>query len=194
MPRFDPKRWRPSKDSSPRHFQTAVKDKRVHLDVAVRYGNEGGVEYGCPCGCGGWPKGQKARFAMGHDARYRGILIRAHLTGTQVVRHLIPVNIPQASEAMVAESALDLAKIEGESFTKAIEEAELRRDGKNREVLAKAMAVGSDRLIKVGRWEYTGQVCAIYDTGNGAEYEIEYVTKLGEVRRRRVPADQTQAA
>ena len=31
----------------------------------------------CRCGCGETPKGKKARFIPGHDARLRGILLRA---------------------------------------------------------------------------------------------------------------------
>lgn len=31
----------------------------------------------CRCGCGATPKGKKARFIPGHDARLRGILLRA---------------------------------------------------------------------------------------------------------------------
>lgn len=33
----------------------------------------------CMCGCGGFPKGKRAHFVPGHDARLRGILLRANL-------------------------------------------------------------------------------------------------------------------
>lgn len=176
MPRFNPKRWHPSRDSSLRHFQRSVKDKKVHLDIQP--------DGGCPCGCFGRPKGGTARFAMGHDARLRGVLIRCHLTGTPVVEHI-------GGDGVGAElTAKEMAGRYGESFVRALEEAELRREGKNREVLRKAL--NSKRLIRVGRWEYTGQVVAVYGTNGDEEYQVEYVTKLGEKRTKRISAAETK--
>lgn len=188
MPRFNQARWNPSQDSSPQFIQRAIKEKKVFLERA--YEGPGVTDRpsdaplaGCPCGCGTFPKG-RGRFAMGHDARFRGILIRAHLTGT-------PIVYPVAGEDHEA-AAMELAKAYGASFTKALQDAELRREGKNREVLRKA--IGSDRLIKVGRWEYTGQVVAVYgepgapDDDSATVYEVEYVTKMGEKKRAKVDA------
>lgn len=188
MPRFNRKRWSPSHDSSAGRIQQAIVEKRIHLDIAAEWDaakNEM-TALGCPCGCGDWPKGSKAIFGMGHDARLRGILIRAHLTGTPIVRHLVAGG---ATLDLVAESAKDLASLYGASFTSALEAAELRREGKEREVLARAL--GSKRLLRVGRWEYTGLVAAIYGEAGDPEYEMEYVTKSGETKRRRVPANET---
>ncbi len=184
MPRFNAKRWGPSQDSSARHIQRAIKEKAIVLDVAIDASPiASGVRYGCPCGCAGWPKG-KGRFAMGHDARYRGILIRAHLTETPVRRVLVESD--RTEHDTVPEDAMELAKLEGPSFTSALEAAELRREGKNREVLRKA--IGSKRLIQVGRWEYTGQVVAVYGEPGDEQYDIEYVTKTGDIKRAKVDA------
>jgi hypothetical protein len=130
---------------------------------------------------------------MGHDARLRGKLIRAHLTGTPV-SFLVggTATRPEGVDLPSVESdaAAHAAEFFGESFVKALEQAELKRDGKRRELVANAL--NSKRLIKVGRWEYTGDVVAIFDTPSGKEFDIEYLTKMGERKRVRVPADRAK--
>lgn len=178
MPRFSPTKYKPSDDSSPGH--RTVDPRHVVLFVNEQTGD--GARLGCPCGCGEFPRGKNATFQMGHDARYRGILIRAHLSGTGIVRIV-------GRQRFVPETAMELAKLEGKSFVDALKNAELRREGKNREVLRNAL--GSARLIKVGRWAYTGQVVAVYSTLDEEFYDIEYVTKLGERKvLKRVPASE----
>lgn len=169
MGRFNEKSYDPRKESSP--------GKKVKGKLVLR------VQEGqCHCGCGE-KKSEKALFRMGHDARLRGKLIRAHLTDTPVVL------VDEAQPSPVS-TAYDLAK--KYSWTQYLEAAGARREGKNRQVLNSAL--NSKRLIKVGRWEHTGQVVAIFEIeGNGEEYEVEYVTKMGETRKARVPANQTKA-
>lgn len=177
MPRFNPSKYDPRKESSD-GFKTY--NEGVTLKVALR---EDGSE-GCPCGCGEIPEGKKSLFMMGHDARLRGKLIRAHLTDTDITF----VYPPKSGRDDETATAMKVAKrFKWESY---LEAAELRREGKNREVLGRA--VGSKRLVKVGRWQYTGQVLAVYETPQGNDYEVEYVTKQGEVKKTRVPARQTE--
>jgi hypothetical protein len=181
MPRFNRQRWTPVKDSSPGY---RTDDPRRVILVRKYEGDRAG----CPCGCGEMPKGTKAVFAMGHDARLRGKLIRAHLTDTGIT-YVITGDVPEAGQRFDTTAAQLAAEYGWASY---LEAAELRREGKNREVLQRAL--GSNRLVQVGRWEYTGQVVAVYGTGDEGELEIEYVTKSGDVRRKRVPADEAPEA
>lgn len=170
MGRFNEKKYDPRKESSP------GKKAKGKLILRVKEGQ-------CACGCGEAPSGSKSVFRMGHDARLRGKLIRAHLTGTPVVL------VDEAQPSPVS-TAMEMAERHG--WRQYLIDAETRREGKNRQVLNKAL--GSKRLIKVGRWEYTGQVVAIYEIqGNGEEYDVEYVTKMGDVKKARVPAKQAKA-
>jgi hypothetical protein len=184
MARFAPTKYNPALDSSEGYEKFAERSNLLVLSTNLRDTGDGGPErIGCPCGCGAVPVGKTAVFMMGHDARLRGKLIRAHLTGTEVVRY---VDGEQANPV----SALEDAKRWGESFTTALKNAELRREGANRNLVTKAL--NSQRLIKVGRWEHTGQVVAVYETDSGEEYDVEYVTKSGETRKVRVPADKAK--
>lgn len=183
MPRFTPSKYDPRNDSTVGFKDLAAQTGSVVLNTKHRTFLKDDDRLGCPCGCEGEPVGAKATFLMGHDARLRGKLIRAHLTDTGVV-----TLIDGGTERH--QSAMSVAEDYGESFVEALKSAVLRRDGKNREVVARAL--NSKRLIKVGRWQYTGQVVAIFDTSGGEEYEIEYVTKTGELKKARVPASKTE--
>lgn len=177
MPRFVANKWKPVDDSTPGY--RTVDPTRVVLAQVYE-----GARVGCPCGCKGYPLGDKAKFAMGHDARLRGKLIRAHLMGVEVV---FVVNDVEVSPT----SAVDVASLYG--WKEYLDSAVLRREGKNREVLARAL--GSERLLQVGRWQTTGQVVAVYrDEKNTDMYNIEYVDGAGNVKRARVPADQSPLA
>lgn len=177
MPRFAPEKWKPTDDSS-EGFRT-LDPTCVVLNVALDV--ERG-RLGCPCGCGEFPLGEKAIFNMGHDARLRGKLIRAHLMGVRIRIH---------SDGTLGEPLSAELMAEQFDWVPYLEAAVLRREGKNREVLRRAL--GSERLVKVGRWEYTGQVVSVYRTKQADMYEIEYVNQAGDVKRVRVPADQAPA-
>lgn len=75
MPRFVPSRYNIRTESSPHTDSHQNSLKAVVLVVD---------EDRCPCGCNQPTDSPKTRFRMGHDARYRGKLIRAHRTGTKV--------------------------------------------------------------------------------------------------------------
>jgi hypothetical protein len=126
---------------------------------------------------------------MGHDAKLRGKLIRAHLTQTQVQTLRVGDTGVYVNEGPVIGAKLYSQRF---GWASSLDAAELRREGKNRQVIRKAL--GSRRLVKVGRWDYTGQVVAVYNTKGGDEFEVEYVTKQGEIKHKRVPADKAPLA
>jgi hypothetical protein len=173
MPRRNLNKYSPVEDSTP-GFRT-TNPKALVLNIKG--------ERGCPCGCEETPKGKKAVFVMGHDARLRGKLQRAHLTDTKVL--ILRDGQPERKKLF---SAMEVAKRYGESFVKGLQEAVDHRTKANHKVLNKAL--NSERMIKVGRAKFTGQVVAIYEAknGKGEEFEIEYVTKTGQTKRTRVPA------
>lgn len=174
MPRFSPSKYNPAKDSSPG-------------SEIYRY-NEGDEDPGCEgvillvekdqclCGCGEYPKGKDAKFCMGHDARYRGILQRAHMTGTEI--NVFNEGTLVSGPAM--SFARDLGWEEHILTSEKVNADRIRRA--NERLLKKATGpqVGDRKLIKVGRWDYTGQVVAIYE--DKGEIVYEYVTKKGETK------------
>lgn len=185
MPRFGKsqmEKYSPGRDSSAGHKKEA--DERDVLILAMSHRTAQGQTdlIGCPCGCNEAPSGKGTTFKMGHDARLRGKLIRAHLTGTKVVEVV-------DGEERKPVTAMKLAN--EHEWGEYLKEAVARREGKNREVLQKAL--NSKRLVKVGRWEHTGQVVAVYNNGDGETYDIEYVTRGGAKKRlEKVPAAQTR--
>lgn len=177
MPRFNPNKWKPSDDSTP--GLRTIDPRRVVLHTP------GGC---CPCGCAIPPLGAKATFNMGHDARLRGVLIRAHLMGVEIREVDCRSVVEAEKDSGLVWTAEDVAARHG--WKKYLDAAVLRRDGKNREVLRKAL--GSERLVRVGKWDFTGQVAAVYRTSNVDMFEIEYVDPAGEIRHKRVPAAETE--
>lgn len=177
MPRFNPNKWKPTDDSTP--GLRTIDPQRVVLHTPSG---------ACPCGCGIPPLGTKATFGMGHDARLRGKLIRAHLMGVEI-REIDCKSIVEAqpNDGLVW-TAKDVAARYG--WGSYLDSAVLRREGKNREVLRKAL--GSERLVHIGRWDFTGQVAAVYRTNNQDMFLIEYVNPAGEIRQKRVPASDTK--
>lgn len=173
-------KYSPKSDSTPGITHDFDPDSTVVLKAC----NDGGeFKAGCPCGCGEAALSKGRTFGMGHDARYRGRLIRAHVAGC-IVAH-----VQLDGKGRVEHSAVDtaLAKAAEHGWERYLEAAkeredaklERRRDTANRALLAKASGpqVGDSKLIRVGRWEYTGQVIGIWDNGDTIEYR--YVTKNG---------------
>lgn len=172
MGRFIESRYSPVDDSSVGF--------RTHNPQALVLAKRAG---GCPCGCNLNPKGKRAVFRMGHDARLRGKLIRAHLTATKVIEIV-------DGKVQPAQDAEKIAEYYG--WTRYLAAARDRKYGKSKEILRRALR--SKRLIKVGRWSYTGEVVAVYETAGEGEFEIEYLTKTGEKRTARVPANKAPLA
>lgn len=140
----------------------------------------------CPCGCGEAPRGKKATFVMGHDARLKGMLMRAHLAGVKVAYYRAISGTPDMTLP-----AIEWAEHFGESFVAAIREAEKRRQKANLDVVREAKR-RHDQLIRIGRWPNTGQVAAIYRTAKPEIVEVKFVTKLGERATARVPKSSIQ--
>lgn len=194
MGQFRPLQYDPRQDSSP-----GAED--YHADRDAPDGSEAAAGFypdetvilitadgTCACGCGQTPKGKTSNFCMGHDARLRGKLIRAHLMGYEVAVY--------DGGLVVSGPAMTFATNLGwECY---LEDAERKESGRvqgtleraNARVLAKAMGpqIGEKRLVKVGRWEYSGQVIAFYQNGDNPELEVEYVTKSGEIKTMRQSA------
>ena len=181
MPRFVPDKWKPKDDSS-EGYKT-LDPESVVLHVSLRMEGPGSA-MGCPCGCGDFPSGDKTTFCMGHDARLRGTLIRAHLMG-------VPIRYVLGDQVGETVSAKDVA--DGHFWTSYLEEAVLRRDGKNREVLRRAIDAGV-RCLKYARWARSGQVTAIYQDKKPHMHFIEYVDQAGNIKTTRVRADESPLA
>ncbi len=117
----------------------------------------------CACGCGETLKHAGRRFRQGHDARLRGILTRAHLTGN-------PVTLVGGDEAQTT-TAVALAAEHG--MRHHLDAAAARTSKKP--AVAAGPKVGDTDRIKVGRWEYDATVTKITDD----EIEYEYATQSG---------------
>lgn len=176
MPRFNIKKYSPANDSS----AVFAKNDSGYVDLLV---DEDRGRMTCLCGCGHPPTGVKTLFCMGHDARLRGVLIRAHLVGTHIrflnrkEQPIFPTREPHP-EVPSEGSAMDVAAPLG--WAKYLESASARKIRRG-EDLVKSV-IGSKRLIKVGRWEYTGEVAAILSTPDGDRLEVKYLTKTGEIK------------
>lgn len=169
--------YRPGFRNDPPGFSGVILDRRSEGDFRV-----------CACGCRTKVAG-KTRFAMGHDMKLKGILIRAHLSGTPVM-----VLGPGASDwtgTAMADAAhwstpkLDWQKMlvqaeekQGPNVRAAIARAE-------REVTARALGpqVGNRTLLRLGRWEYTGAVIAIYRYADSLKLLYEYVDRGGKIQQ-----------
>lgn len=206
MARFNPQKYDPAEDSSPgteQFRQSPSAPKTLVLDWTQVESSEGAGR-ACPCGCREL-LAANSRFRMGHDARLRGKLVRAHVTGTDVT-------IVKGRDVSVA-SAVAIAEQFSSpllDWKSALREAEGRYSGSrskadaaNAEILARAkqakedeqngrLKVGDRKLVKVGRWNYTGQVIAVYQVDGEAEFE--YTDAKGHVKTARQPIDALAAA
>lgn len=172
MPRHNLAKYDPRTDSS-----AGTDEYRQDGDGVILMQRPGD----CPCGCLTKPLSKGRTFAMGHDARFRGILIRAHCTGNEVTVIDPDSKEREVFKAMALAETHDWAEYLATAKTREDEKAQRRLDRANKEVLNKALQPGDKKLIKVGRWEHTGQVVAIYEDSGMVEFE--YVTKSGDVRR-----------
>jgi hypothetical protein len=183
--------WRPGFHDQPTGFTGVILDQRPTDD---------GFDT-CQCGCRR-PRAKKALFAMGHDMKLKGILTRAHLTGNKVALLLAADDGPVLGSPYEARDfakrystpKLDWQAMLDEAERKQGADVRARIEAANREILARALGVqvGDKKLIKVGRWDYTGEVLAIYSVEGGAEIEYEYTDGKGRVKTVRKPAEQEE--
>lgn len=165
----------PKNDSSP--GTQAVRDREGFAGVILHRTDPAN----CLCGCDQPPMGTGRKFRMGHDARYRGILIRAYVAGAQVAIY--------DGGGLAIHDADELAN--ELDWCQYLETAKRREDRKLEEKLERANTrlveqatgpqVGDLRLVRVGRWEYTGQVICVFEDDDTIEFR--YVTKSGEAKR-----------
>lgn len=135
----------------------------------------------CPCGCRQAPVGKNRVFRMGHDARLRGKLIRAHVAGFEVAQ--VGPGLLISGPAMTVAHNLGWDHYLEEAARREIDRKANRVSRANRQVLDNAVngpRVGDSKLIRVGRWDYTGNVVAVWDDGDTIDYE--YVTKSGAIK------------
>lgn len=158
MARFNPAKYDPRNDSSP-----DTDDLRVdgyENDVIIELGAVDGSKL-CNCGCGDPLPERKngktvetTRFIQGHDARFRGILIRAHLTNTEIT--VRDGAMQTSSSAMQLATNLDLGR-KNAHWVSSLQNAQNTFDAKaakrtNRSTGKQdAYQLGT---IKIGRWEY----------------------------------------
>lgn len=188
MPRFSETKYDPRNDSS-------VGAELYHCDVDLLDNDPEADNPGydprntvilvidkgkCLCGCGEPPVGRDSFFRMGHDARLRGKLIRAYIMGHEVARVGDTGNTSSDAMSWAKQlewgSYLETAKAREDALRAA------RIERSNRKLVEEATGpqVGDRKLLKIGRWEYTGEVIAVYDDGDRIVYR--YTTKSGDVR------------
>lgn len=201
MAKFNPTKYDPKSDSSPgTDRMRGSGPATVILDwtsatTAVTPGSPATQAKVCPCGCREL-LASKSRFRMGHDARLKGLLSRAHVTGTDIT-------IVKGSDMTVTTAVALAAQFTSSNmdWVKALREAEARFSAStrakvketNEQIVAEALGpqVGTRKLIKVGRWNYTGEMIAVYEDKGVAVFE--YTAKSGEKKVVERPLDDVQA-
>lgn len=172
MKRFNASKYDPKVDSS--FGYTHPGGTRLAHPDAVILEVVGGDPALCACGCAEAPRGKGATFGMGHDARLRGKLARALAAGSKIV--LTDVN-KQVTEVLDPEDYASRFSTEKLDWAESIRESASKARGKGesaeRAILAKALGpqVGETKLIKIGRWEKTGKIVAVYQDGKVIRYE-----------------------
>ena len=167
MARFNPRKYDPKTDSTPEVADLAN-------GVVILRGQ--GL---CACGCGKAPQTAKSRFAQGHDARLRGRLMRAHVTGTPVT--IAMKNGGDEPHVEKTTTAIEVAEQESspEHWTAFLERARERWEQKAvNKAKTGQLKVGDVVPVKVGRWSYDGRITEMTED----EVTVEYATKSGEVK------------
>lgn len=193
MPHFNPTKYDPRTDSSPStevHRQGAGSPQTVILD----WTSIDPARRVCPCGCRE-ELASSSRFRMGHDARLRGKLVRAHVTGTDVT--IIKGRDVSTQSALAVAEQFSSPTLDWKTTLREAEGrytgSRAKTDAANAEVLSRANGpqVGDRKLVKVGRWSYTGNLIAIYQDRDVAVFE--YVTKTGEIKTIERPLEDVAA-
>ena len=166
MGKFNIDQYTPEQDSSASLREFAQESDKVALAVGSGY---------CQCGCEK-PVKPTSTFRQGHDARFKGILIRAHLTDTEIfLNH--GGNATQTS-------AFHLAEERGwEKFLLNAQDRQHATPKKKNQAKQATSPIGGLRDVKIGRWTYTGEI---------VDYTRDTVTvrvtmKNGTVKETEVP-------
>jgi len=137
----------------------------------------------CWCGCGDKLTNEKRKFLPGHDARYKSILLRAHRAG-----ELITIDRGNGREQR---PALELATAMGgywvdlltKPYIPGASTRKIRTLPNSKRERSKAL-LGQKRTVKIGRWEYEGEVVRVV----GNEAVVRYTMANGKINMVRVPA------
>lgn len=152
--RINIKNYNPATDSSPDAdtYRAIPGDPNPGLEGVILIQDDGE----CRCGC---RQPAKRTFRQGHDQRYKGILIRAHLTGTEI--NLIKGGVIHSGAAgsFAAEHGWE------DYLTNA--------DAKYAAQVAKHTSRPVPVKIKVGRWEYDAVVVSETETTITYEYQAK---------------------
>lgn len=207
MPRFQITKYNPAADSSSTlsdRYYTANGDSSANrgdfrrgdgqvAEVFLDWSTDDNGKRTCPCGCRE-SLARTARFRIGHDARLLGILKRAHITGTKVTI--------VKDAATTTENAIDVAatfSTDRHDWVAELNHSAERHAATNRKKIeaandevreeARGPQPGNRRLIKVGRWNYTGEIVAVYQEDGDALFK--YTTAGGDVREIRRALSET---
>jgi transcription antitermination factor NusG len=170
MARFNANTYDPRVDSSDGAVLKDV-DPAGHVILVQDVG-------ACACGC--MAQASKGRqFKQGHDARLKGILIRAHLTDTPVaiVKHkesgsgFVLGSIDPAMKVAQRYTWTKMLKVSEQAFKNRTARKARKANGNGT-----AVKVGDKRQIKVGRWMKDGVITRVH----GDTIEVEYDTKSGK--------------
>lgn len=135
-------------------------------------------EDGCACGCGGKPEGKGRSFRMGHDARLKGKLIRAHLTDTAVVV-VDGGTLRETSAAKLAKKLGWQDYLDEAAQREADRKKEREERAATRSKASSGPKVGDKTTVKVGRWDKEATVVGVFDDS----IEYEYVDGKGKAQR-----------
>lgn len=177
MNKFAPARFDPADDSTP-----GLPRRSDAVSLLVGDGL-------CACGCGEHPSGKKAKFCMGHDARLKGKLTRAHSAHVAIAlveetTGVATVIDPLEYADRFSTEKVDWRKLVTDAAKKILERrGSIDKRAAERKVLERAIR---DSAVQVGRWEKTDSVAAIYKVDAG--FEVEYVDEIGRIRQTVVAA------
>lgn len=172
MNKYSPARYDPKVDSTP-----GLPRRADSVSLLVGTGL-------CACGCGMAPAGKKARFCMGHDARLKGVLARAQSAGVSVALVEESDGSTEVIDPLTYAGRFSTPKVDWVKLTQdAVAKIAERRGGidrraAERRLLADAAANGA---VRIGRWDKTDSVAAIYRGESG--FEVEFVDELGRIKR-----------
>ena len=189
MGRFNHNEYRPSDDSSANTLPGVEALQTQYPDAVILYL----VPTACGCGCGA-QAARNSKFRPGHDARYKGTLIRAYLMGCSIVatngdQHDVYQPMSSATgrnwEGYLTKARHGLcATIRPRIVRGTATDVEHRLWALH---TAEGPSIGGTRLVKIGRWEYPATAIS-FETERG-KVTIEYHTRGAKASTKTVEID-----
>lgn len=174
MAKFNPAEYRPSDDSTP-----GLPARQDAISLLVGDGL-------CACGCGDAPRGRGTKFVMGHDAKLKGVLTRAHASQVQIALYENSTGVADVVSAIDYAARFTSTKTDWTELVQNGADKITARRGNvdkrfaERQVLERATRDGA---VRVGRWEKTDSVAAIYHDPVTNKYTVEYVDSVGRIQQ-----------